>query len=208
LRDVSMRRLVAFVLLLGLCAISLRLRGECRERVPDQPRHNGLLLAERMHARNEHKQVRQPGEQVVRDRGPNLSARVRGKHPRRYPRIRFLQRNLRGRPDRATLLPRPLPGRPGPHRGNGDLLQRSQHLHHRHSFGICRLHHRRRGLRRLLRPEHQRLAEHKPEQCSSRFLEGERRPLEAGGPAAGPTPVMPDGGCPKEYPVEEEGGCY
>jgi hypothetical protein len=32
--------------------------------------------------------------------------------------------------------------------------------------------------------------------------------LEAGGPATGPVPLMPDGGCPEEYPVEDVGGCY
>ena len=32
--------------------------------------------------------------------------------------------------------------------------------------------------------------------------------LEAGGPAAGPVPVMPGGGCPKEYPIENSDGCY
>ena len=31
--------------------------------------------------------------------------------------------------------------------------------------------------------------------------------LEAGGPESGPAPPMPDGGCPEEYPIEEEGGC-
>jgi hypothetical protein len=34
------------------------------------------------------------------------------------------------------------------------------------------------------------------------------RLLEAGGPADGPMPIMPSGGCPEEYPVERSGGCY
>ncbi|QIN79075.1 hypothetical protein GBA65_11695 [Rubrobacter marinus] len=32
--------------------------------------------------------------------------------------------------------------------------------------------------------------------------------LDAGGPQDGPVPVMPDGGCPREFPVEGAGGCY
>jgi hypothetical protein len=37
----------------------------------------------------------------------------------------------------------------------------------------------------------------------------ERRPLvEAGGPTAGPVPLMPRGGCPDEYPVRRHGVCY
>ena len=35
-----------------------------------------------------------------------------------------------------------------------------------------------------------------------------RRLLEAGGPTDGPVPAMPDGGCPKEYPVERSGACH
>ena len=35
-----------------------------------------------------------------------------------------------------------------------------------------------------------------------------RRLLEAGGPADGPVPAMPAGGCPEEYPVERGGACY
>jgi hypothetical protein len=35
-----------------------------------------------------------------------------------------------------------------------------------------------------------------------------RRLLEAGGPTDGPVPVMPNGGCPKEYPVERSGACH
>ena len=37
----------------------------------------------------------------------------------------------------------------------------------------------------------------------------ERRPLmDAGGPTAGPVPLMPGGGCPDEYPVRRHGVCY
>lgn len=32
--------------------------------------------------------------------------------------------------------------------------------------------------------------------------------LKAGGPATGPVPLMPGGGCPKEYPVQKGGSCY
>ena len=32
--------------------------------------------------------------------------------------------------------------------------------------------------------------------------------LEAGGPARGPVPLMPGGGCPEEYPIKENGACY
>jgi hypothetical protein len=36
-----------------------------------------------------------------------------------------------------------------------------------------------------------------------------RKPLmDAGGPAAGPVPLMPGGECPKEYPVRRHGACY
>jgi hypothetical protein len=33
-------------------------------------------------------------------------------------------------------------------------------------------------------------------------------PYDAGGPRDGPVPLMPDGGCPFEYPVERGGACY
>jgi hypothetical protein len=37
----------------------------------------------------------------------------------------------------------------------------------------------------------------------------ERGPLmDAGGPTAGPVPLMPSGGCPDEYPVLRHGVCY
>jgi hypothetical protein len=32
--------------------------------------------------------------------------------------------------------------------------------------------------------------------------------FNAGGPAEGPVPLMPDGGCPSEYPVLKDGACY
>jgi hypothetical protein len=32
--------------------------------------------------------------------------------------------------------------------------------------------------------------------------------LEAGGPSGGPVPIMPDGECPEEFPVEKSSGCY
>ncbi len=32
--------------------------------------------------------------------------------------------------------------------------------------------------------------------------------LEAGGPTSGPVPLMPDGGCPREFPTKREGLCY
>ena len=37
----------------------------------------------------------------------------------------------------------------------------------------------------------------------------DRGPLmDAGGPTAGPVPLMPDGGCPQEYPVRRNDACY
>jgi hypothetical protein len=32
--------------------------------------------------------------------------------------------------------------------------------------------------------------------------------MQAGGPSAGPVPPMPGGGCPREYPAEDNGACY
>ena len=32
--------------------------------------------------------------------------------------------------------------------------------------------------------------------------------MDAGGPTAGPVPLMPGGGCPEEYPVRRDGACY
>jgi hypothetical protein len=32
--------------------------------------------------------------------------------------------------------------------------------------------------------------------------------LEAGGPTSGPLPLLPDGGCPREFPTMRDGACY
>jgi hypothetical protein len=32
--------------------------------------------------------------------------------------------------------------------------------------------------------------------------------LEAGGPSSGPAPLMPNGGCPREFPSTRDGACY
>ena len=32
--------------------------------------------------------------------------------------------------------------------------------------------------------------------------------FDSGGPASGPVPLMPGGGCPAEYPVQRSGACY
>jgi hypothetical protein len=32
--------------------------------------------------------------------------------------------------------------------------------------------------------------------------------LDAGGPSSGPVPLMPDGGCPREFPTMRDGACY
>jgi hypothetical protein len=32
--------------------------------------------------------------------------------------------------------------------------------------------------------------------------------LDAGGPTSGPVPLMPDGGCPREFPVMRDAACY
>ena len=32
--------------------------------------------------------------------------------------------------------------------------------------------------------------------------------FRSGGPADGPVPLMPDGGCPAEFPVKRDGACY
>ena len=32
--------------------------------------------------------------------------------------------------------------------------------------------------------------------------------FNAGGPSSGPVPLMPDGSCPVEYPVKQNGACY
>jgi hypothetical protein len=35
-----------------------------------------------------------------------------------------------------------------------------------------------------------------------------RELFKAGGPTSGPVPLMPDGSCPAEYPVRQNGACY
>ncbi len=32
--------------------------------------------------------------------------------------------------------------------------------------------------------------------------------FDSGGPTGGPAPPMPDGGCPPEFPIEQNGACY
>jgi hypothetical protein len=32
--------------------------------------------------------------------------------------------------------------------------------------------------------------------------------LDAGGPSSGPLPLMPSGGCPREFPIKRDGACY
>ena len=32
--------------------------------------------------------------------------------------------------------------------------------------------------------------------------------LDAGGPTSGPLPLMPDNGCPREFPTKRDGACY
>ena len=43
---------------------------------------------------------------------------------------------------------------------------------------------------------------------SRQFLGGNGNLLEAGGPTSGPVPLMPDGGCPREFPTMRDGACY
>ena len=40
------------------------------------------------------------------------------------------------------------------------------------------------------------------------FLGGNGNLLAAGGPTSGPVPLMPDGGCPREFPTKRDGLCY
>ena len=42
----------------------------------------------------------------------------------------------------------------------------------------------------------------------SRLLNRNGSLLEAGGPTSGPVPLMPDGGCPREFPTMRDGLCY
>ncbi len=32
--------------------------------------------------------------------------------------------------------------------------------------------------------------------------------FSAGGPSSGPVPLMPDGSCPPEFPIKQNGACY
>ena len=38
--------------------------------------------------------------------------------------------------------------------------------------------------------------------------QGDRNLFNSGGPTSGPIPLMPDGGCPAEFPVKHNGLCY
>jgi hypothetical protein len=42
----------------------------------------------------------------------------------------------------------------------------------------------------------------------SRLLNRYGNLLEAGGPSFGPVPLMPNGGCPREFPTMRDGACY
>ena len=42
----------------------------------------------------------------------------------------------------------------------------------------------------------------------SRQNNSRQRLLEAGGPEAGPVPPIPNGGCPKEFPLQKDEACY
>ncbi len=50
----------------------------------------------------------------------------------------------------------------------------------------------------------------RPEPAPSPSLTPQPNPdlLDAGGPTIGPAPLMPDGSCPKEYPVRQVDACY
>lgn len=39
-------------------------------------------------------------------------------------------------------------------------------------------------------------------------LDGGDDLFESGGPENGPVPLMPDGGCPVEYPVKQDRACH
>ena len=45
-------------------------------------------------------------------------------------------------------------------------------------------------------------------ESSSQLLNRYGNLLEAGGPTSGPLPLMPDGGCPREFPTMRDGACY
>ena len=46
------------------------------------------------------------------------------------------------------------------------------------------------------------------QQATGAQYQGDASLMNAGGPPKGPVPLMPDGNCPKEYPVERSGACY
>jgi hypothetical protein len=42
----------------------------------------------------------------------------------------------------------------------------------------------------------------------SQLLNRDGNLLEAGGPSSGPLPLMPEGGCPREFPTMRDGACH
>lgn len=48
----------------------------------------------------------------------------------------------------------------------------------------------------------------KPSQKPQKPDPGSGKLMDAGGPRLGPVPVMPNGECPKEFPVKRSGACY
>jgi hypothetical protein len=60
-------------------------------------------------------------------------------------------------------------------------------------------------------PSPQPLPQASPQPSVDRGSELLNRPgslLEAGGPTSGPLPLMPGGGCPREFPTMRDGACY
>ena len=47
-----------------------------------------------------------------------------------------------------------------------------------------------------------------PSPSSNPRPQGDRNLLAAGGPTNGPAPLMPDGGCPPEFPTKHKNLCY
>ena len=47
-----------------------------------------------------------------------------------------------------------------------------------------------------------------PSPSSKPSPQGDRNLLDAGGPTKGPAPLMPDGGCPPEFPTKHKNLCY
>jgi hypothetical protein len=47
-----------------------------------------------------------------------------------------------------------------------------------------------------------------PSPSSKPRPQGDRNLLDAGGPTKGPAPLMPDGGCPPEFPTKHKNLCY